>query len=126
MNSETSFLVILVFNKLRWAAERPNVYRYLAGKDSLAPKERNVLSAKPGISLLQSSKVPWGPWFYKHFGPYGTDYRATQGNLGIAGIFLQLIVAVFTQVIAGKPSVIAAQESPPFFEANSFPLRVPK
>jgi hypothetical protein len=38
----------------------------------------------------------------------------------------QLIVAVFTQVIAGKPSLIAVHESPPLFDPKSFPLRVPK
>ena len=38
----------------------------------------------------------------------------------------QLIVAVLTQVMAGRPSLIAVHELPPLFEPKSFPLRVPK
>src|SRR5258708_14304072 len=38
----------------------------------------------------------------------------------------QLTVAVFTQVMAGKPSLIAVHESPPSFEPKNLPLRVPQ
>jgi hypothetical protein len=35
-------------------------------------------------------------------------------------------VAVFTQVMGGKPSRIIVQESPPSADPNNLPLRVPK
>src|SRR5882762_5697346 len=47
-----------------------------AGKNSLAPEERNVLFTKANISLLRSSRLLWDSGFYKHWIPPGPKSTA--------------------------------------------------